>query len=156
MPGVMPVLAGACEDPGVVGAVGSWWAAALVTAVAMDSAAAAGRSGSGRDAILGRAGDLMFWCCSLGCWACCPAGVLVAVVLLGDLEELVPVDDGVLDELVLPATRFDRIGLAMCGLVVELGALGELGDSVPDGALAARGISGSFCGSGAGAPGVPV
>ncbi|WP_235659821.1 MULTISPECIES: hypothetical protein [Mycobacteroides] len=61
-PGVNPVEAGACEDPGVLGVwLGSWEAVALVTAVAM-SAATAGALGSG---MRGRAGGLICWRCSL-------------------------------------------------------------------------------------------
>lgn len=65
MPGVNPVDVGACADPGVVGAVGSWWAVAELTAVAMDSAAA-GMLGSGMLGMRGRTGDLEVCCCSVG------------------------------------------------------------------------------------------
>ncbi|WP_237082892.1 hypothetical protein [Mycobacteroides abscessus] len=146
-PGVMPVLAGA-EDPGVVGAVGSWEAVALDTAVTM-ACAAMGRSSSGTDGTLGRTVLLGAWCCSDGWWACapCPAGVPVA---LGDLAVLLG-EDGVPDELVFPATSPARVGLTEWVLTVGTGVLGVLGDSV-----LARGISGSWCGSTAGAPGAPV
>ncbi|WP_235660156.1 hypothetical protein [Mycobacteroides abscessus] len=160
VPGVIPVDAGACADPGALGAVlvGSWEAAALVTVVAM-ACAAVGRSGSGTDGTLGRTGDLAAWRCSLGWLACAafPAGVV-----LGEAEpEVVPLEDlalgavGVPEGLVLPATRFASVGFVMCGLAVGAGVLVALGDSAPDGAVV-RGISGSWCGSGTGAPGAPV
>lgn len=153
VPGVIPVDTGACADPGVLGAaVGSWEPAALDTAVAMDSAAA-GRSGSGTLGILGRTGGLAAWCCSVGWRPCWPAGAPDGV-LLADLAELVLGEDGVPDG-PLPATRLDKVGFTACvGAMGALGVPGVLGDSGV-GALA-LGISGSFCGSGAGAPGVPV
>ena len=59
VPGVSPVDAGRV---GVAGAaVGSWEAVAELTAVTMDSAAAAGTLGSPMDGILGRTGGLTFW-----------------------------------------------------------------------------------------------
>ncbi|WP_237082291.1 hypothetical protein [Mycobacteroides abscessus] len=141
VPGVMPVLAGS-EDPGVLGAVvvGSWWAVAELTAVAM-SAAAAVTSGRPIDGMCGRPADLAFWRCSFGWCACapCPAGVPVA---LGDLAELVLAEDGVLDG-PLPETRLERVGFTACvGAMGALGVSGVLGDSGV-GALA-LGISGSW------------
>ncbi|WP_237102024.1 hypothetical protein [Mycobacteroides abscessus] len=138
-PGVMPVLAGICEDPGEVGAVGSWWVVAELTAVVMLSAAA-GTLGKEMLGILGRPVDLVGWCCPVG-WCPCapwPAGVLV-VVLLGDLALG---EDGVPDGLALPAMSPARVGFVMCGLAVGVGVLGVLDDSVV-GESTARGISGS-------------
>lgn len=146
VPGVMPVDAGACEDPGEVGAVGSWEAVVELTAVVM-ACAAMGRSGSGTDGTLGKAGGLTLWCCSFGWWACapCPAGALAGV--LGDLAALVLGDAGV-PEGPLPAMSPARVGFKGCvGALGTLGVNGALGDSVSDGALAARGISGSWWGS---------
>lgn len=152
VPGVVPVLAG-IEDPGEVGGalVGSCCPTELVTVVVM-VAGAAGRSGSGTDGILGRAGLLATWRCSDGWCACCwPAGVPDEVAL-GDLAELALGDDGVPDGLALcpPLMRFDKVGFTACWLVGELGVVGALGDSGV-GVVVARGISGSFCGSGTGA-----
>ncbi|WJR34084.1 hypothetical protein P3F83_01110 [Mycobacteroides immunogenum] len=62
-PGVSPVLTGTLGVI-VLGAVGSWWAAALDTAVATDSAAAAGSPSSGMDGMRGRPAGLGGWCCS--------------------------------------------------------------------------------------------
>ncbi|WP_236746781.1 hypothetical protein [Mycobacteroides abscessus] len=139
-----PVDAGACADPGEVGAVGSGEAVALDTAVAMLSAAA-GMFGRATDGMRGRTGDFVAWCCSLGCWACAPwpAGV-PEVGALGDLalgEDGVPVDCPPLP------TRFARVGFTACGLVGELGVLGDSACS----AVVALGISGSWCGSTSGA-----
>ena len=138
------MLAGVCADPGVLGAaVGSCLPlAALVTVVAM-SAAAAGRSGSGMLGMRGRPADFESWCCSVGWLPCAafPAGV-PDEESLDDLVELVLGEVGV-PEGPLPEMRFDKVGFTLCGLAVELGALGELDDSVPDGVLAARGIGGS-------------
>ncbi|WP_237082904.1 hypothetical protein [Mycobacteroides abscessus] len=137
-PGVSPVDTGACADPGVVGAVlaGSWWAVALDTAVAM-VCAAAGRSGSGRDVILGRAGDLEVCCCSVGWWAC-PAGALAGV--LGDLAALVL---GAVD-CPPPPTRLASVGFTACGAATDVTDAPEpLGDSVVVGGVFARGIGGS-------------
>ncbi|WP_254383530.1 hypothetical protein [Mycobacteroides chelonae] len=100
----------------------------------------------------GRAGGLICWRCSLAC-APWPAGV-PEVGPLEDLAELALGDAGAPDG-PLPAMRFESVGFTACGLIVELGAFGVLGDSALDGVLA-LGISGSFCGSGAGALGVPV
>ncbi|MDO3103013.1 MULTISPECIES: hypothetical protein [Mycobacteroides] len=68
--------------------------------------------------------------------------------VLAGLAELALVDDGVPDELVFPATRFDKVGFALCGLTVELGAFGVLGDSGVG--VLALGIGGSWWGSTAG------
>ncbi|WP_235659072.1 hypothetical protein [Mycobacteroides abscessus] len=149
-PGVKPVDAGTL-GAGVLGAVGSWWAVAELTAVVI-VAAAAGRSGTGMDGILGRPVGLICWCCSDGWWACAafPAGVPDEESLDDLTLGAVGAPDGP-----LPATSPARVEFVMCGLTVELGALGALGDSAPDGAVV-RGISGSWCGSGTGAPGAPV
>ncbi|WP_237150827.1 hypothetical protein [Mycobacteroides abscessus] len=70
--------------------------------------------------------------------------------VLGDLE-LALGEFGVPDEGLLPETRFDKVGFTGCaGALGAVEVPGALGDSVLDGALA-LGISGSFCGSGAGA-----
>lgn len=147
VPGVMPVDAGACAAGEVGAAVRSWEAvAALDTAVAM-SVAATGTLRRPIDGMRGKTGVFESWWVSLGWLPCCwPAGVPDEVAL-GDLV-LVLGEDGVPEGLVLPATRFERIGLAMCGLVV--GVLVALGDSALDGVLA-RGISGSCCGVTSGA-----
>ncbi|MDO3137439.1 hypothetical protein [Mycobacteroides abscessus] len=135
------MLAGS-EDPGVLGAVvvGSWWAVAELTAVAM-SAAAAGRSGRPIDGMRGRTGDLASWRCSDGWWACapCPAGVSDGV--LGGLA-LVLGAVGVPDGLVLPATRLDKVGFTEWGLAVGTGVPGALVGSAV-GVVVARGIGGS-------------
>ncbi|WP_237167652.1 hypothetical protein [Mycobacteroides chelonae] len=148
VPGVNPVLAGACEDPGVLVAVlvGSWWpVAALDTAVTMDSAAA-GRPGSVMDGMRGKTGVFESWWVSLGWLPCCwPAGV-PDEARLGDLALG---DAGVPDE-PLPEMSPASVGFTGCGVTVELGAPGALGDSGVDGVLA-RGISGSFCGVTSGA-----
>ncbi|MDO3019366.1 hypothetical protein P5V65_08995 [Mycobacteroides abscessus subsp. abscessus] len=135
IPGVMPVLAGS-EDPGTLGAVlvGSWWAVAEETAVAM-VCAAAGRSGSATLGMRGRTGLLASWCCSVDC-APCPAGVVLGEESLDDLalgEDGVPVDCPPLP------TRFARVGFTACGLVGALGVLGDSGVGV-----LALGISGSW------------
>ncbi|SHZ91371.1 Uncharacterised protein [Mycobacteroides abscessus subsp. abscessus] len=128
----------------MLGAMGSWEAVVEETAVAM-VCAAAGRSGSATLGILGRTGPLAFWCCSVGWWACCwPAGL--PEVVLGDLAlGAVGVPDGP-----LPEMRLERVGFTACGAAEEVGVPGTLVDSVV-GVVVARGISGSWCGSGAGA-----
>ncbi|WP_237112249.1 hypothetical protein [Mycobacteroides abscessus] len=114
------------------------------------SAATAGALGSGMLGMRGRPADLASWCCSVGWLACAPWPAEVPDGVLAGLAELVLVDDGV------PATRLERVGFTACGGAMGvLEVPGVLGDSVLDGVLA-RGISGSWCGSGAGAPGVPV
>lgn len=155
MPGVSPVLAGT-EDPGVLGAVlavRSWEPVALVIVVAM-SAATAAVSGSGMFGIRGSPGA---WCsgawrCSVPWWACtlCPAGVVPC-----DDEEPVPLGVVALPDGPLPAMRLERVEFVLWGAADGVGVTGKLGDSVL-GALVARGISGSWWGSTAGAPGVPV
>ncbi|WP_234821772.1 hypothetical protein [Mycobacteroides abscessus] len=65
IPGVMPVLAGACAAGVVDAAVGSWWAVAELTAVVMLSAAAVGMFGSPIDGMRGMPVGLICWCCSL-------------------------------------------------------------------------------------------
>ncbi|WP_272875026.1 hypothetical protein [Mycobacteroides abscessus] len=116
VPGVMPVLAGACAAGVVDAAVGSWEAVALDTAVAM-SAAAAVTSGRPIDGMCGRPADLAFWRCSFGWCACapCPAEVPDGVAL-GDLV-LVLGEDGVPEE-PLPETRLERVGFTLRGLTV--------------------------------------
>ncbi|WP_237075870.1 hypothetical protein [Mycobacteroides abscessus] len=65
MPGVMPVLAGACAAGVLVAVlVGSWEAVAELTAVVM-SVAAAGTLGRPIAGILGRPVGLICWRCSL-------------------------------------------------------------------------------------------
>ncbi|MDO3012486.1 hypothetical protein P5V34_00635 [Mycobacteroides abscessus subsp. abscessus] len=119
---------------------------AELTAVAM-SAAAVGTSGSPMLGMLGSPGDLACsgaWCS--GDWAVFPAGVVPDAE---PCEEPVPLGAVALpDDAPLPETRLASVGFMACGST--LGALevpDALADSVPDGALAARGISGSWCGS---------
>ncbi|WP_234798012.1 hypothetical protein [Mycobacteroides chelonae] len=146
VPGVKPVLLGACALSAEV--VGSCWPlVALVTAVVI-VAAAAGRSGSGTDGTLGRTVLLGAWCCSDGWWACapCPAGVVPDAA---PREELVLGAVALPEKLAFPEMSPARVGFTLWGAADGAGALEALGDSEL-GALVARGISGSFCGSACG------
>ncbi|WP_234821954.1 hypothetical protein [Mycobacteroides abscessus] len=117
---------------------------AELTVVAM-ACAAVGRSVSGMDGILGSTGDLAFWWVSLGWRACAPWPAGVPDGVLGDLALG---DAGVPDGLALPAMSPASVGFVACGLTVELGAPGVLGDSGVG--VLALGIGGSWWGSTAG------